>query len=169
MLMKIQRVVAQGIRGPHAGSWSSGKIVRPVCIVLLSLLLEGCARQSVHEPVILTLFEEWTSGSFSDARQQELQQFTRETGIRVNLLPSPESARQKLVLWKELLGKGASGPDVYGIDVIWPHILNEYFMDLKPYFATEIPLQIPEIAAIYTINNRMMAMPYRTDIGILFY
>ena len=126
-------------------------------------------RPSVHEPVTLTLVEEWTNKTFSDARQQELQQFTRETGIRVNLLPSPESARQKLVMWKELLGTGASGPDVYGIDVIWPGILNEYFIDLKPYFANEISLQFPAIAASYTVDKKLVAMPYRADIGLLFY
>ena len=169
MLMKIQRVVAQGIRGLYAGWSNSGKMARPICIVLLSLLLEGCTRPSVHEPVTLTLLEEWTNKTFSEARQQELQQFTRETGIRVSLLPSPESARQKLALWKELLGTGASGPDVYGIDVIWPRILNEYLIDLKPYFANEISLQFPGIAASYTVNNRLVAMAYRADIGLLFY
>jgi trehalose/maltose transport system substrate-binding protein len=137
--------------------------------VLLSLLLEGCARQSVHEPVTLTLVEEWTSKSFSDARQQELQQFTQETGIRVNLLPSPESARLKLVLWKELLGGRASDPDVYGIDVIWPGILSESFIDLRPYFAKEISLQFPRIAASFTVNNKVVAIPYRPDIGLFFY
>jgi trehalose/maltose transport system substrate-binding protein len=117
----------------------------------------------------LTLLEEWTNKTFSEARQQELQQFTRETGIRVTLLPSPESARQKLALWKELLGTGASGPDVYGIDVIWPRILDEYLIDLKPYFANEISLQFPGIAASYTVNNRLVAIAYRADIGLLYY
>jgi hypothetical protein len=65
-------------------------------MVLLSLLLEGCA--TPHDPVTLTLLEEWTNKAFSEARQQELQQFTQETGIRVSLLPSPESTRQKLAL-----------------------------------------------------------------------
>jgi len=169
MLMKIQRVVAQGISGLYAGWSNSGKMARPICIVLLSLLLEGCTRPSVHEPVTLTVLEEWTNKTFSEARQQELQQFTRETGIPVSLLPSPESARQKLALWKELLGTGASGPDVYGIDVIWPRILNEYLIDLKPYFANEISLQFPGIAASYTVNNRLVAMAYHADIGLLFY
>jgi len=170
MLMKIQRVVAQGISGFYAGWSNSGKMVRPVYLVLLCLFLEGCTRPSAHEPVTLTLLEEWTNKTFSEARQQELQQFTRETGIRVSLLPSPESARQKLVLWKELLGTGgASGPDVYGIDVIWPGILNEYFIDLKPYFASEIPLQFPGIAASFTVDNKLVAMAYRADIGLLFY
>src|ERR1700722_18141234 len=157
------------IRGRYAGWSNSGKMLRPACIVVLSLLLAGCAKQSVHEPVTLTLLEEWTNKAFSDARQQELQQFTRDTGIQVNLLPSPESARQKLVLWKELLGGRASGPDVYGIDVIWRGMLSEYFIDLRPYFAEEIPLQFPAIAAGFTVNNKVIAIPYRPDIGLFFY
>jgi len=147
----------------------SGKMVRPICIVLLSLLLQGCARPSVHEPVTLTLLEEWSNKTFSEARQQELQQFTRETGIRVSLLPSPDSARQRLVLWRELLGTGASGPDVYGIDVIWPGMLAEYFVDLKPYFANEVSLQFPAMAAAYTVDKKLVAIAYRADIGLLYY
>ena len=169
MLMKIQRRVEQRILALYAGWSISGKMVRPICVVLLSLLLEGCTKPAVHEPVTLTLLEEWTNKAFSEARQQELQQFTRETGIRVSLLPSPETAQQKLALWKELLGTGASGPDVYGIDVIWPRILNEYFIDLKPYFGNEISLQFPEIAASYTVDGKLVAMAYRADVGLLFY
>src|SRR6202521_4221483 len=141
----------------------------PVCMMLLTLLLHGCARPSVHEPVTLTLLDEWSNKTFSEARQQELQQFTRETEIRVSLLPSPESSRQRLALWKELVGTGASGPDVYGIDVIWPGILNEDFIDLKPYFASEIFSQFPAIAASYTVDNKLVAMAYRADIGLLYY
>jgi trehalose/maltose transport system substrate-binding protein len=144
-------------------------MVRLISIVLLSLFLQGCTRPSVHEPVTLTLLEEWTNKRFSEARQQELQQFTRETGIRVSLLPSPESARQKLVLWRELLATGSSGPDVYGIDVIWPGMLAEYFVDLKPYFPNELSLQFPAIADGYVVDNKLVAMAYRADIGLLFY
>ena len=169
MLMKIQRVLARGIRGLYAGWSSSGKLVRPICIALLCLLLESCTRPSAKEPVTLTFLEEWSNKTFSEARQKELQQFTQETGIRVSLLPSPESARQRLVLWRELLGTGASGPDVYGLDVIWPGMLAEYFIDLKPYFANEVSLQFPAIAASYTVDNKVVAMAYRPDIGLLYY
>jgi ABC-type glycerol-3-phosphate transport system substrate-binding protein len=133
MLMKIQRVLAEGIRGLYAGWSGFGKMIRPICIVLVCLLLESCTKPSAHEPVTLIFVEEWSNKTFSEARQQELREFTQETGIRVSLLPSPESARQKLVLWRELLGTGASGPDVYSVDVIWPGMLAEYFVDLKPY------------------------------------
>ena len=169
MLMKIQRVIGQGIEGLNAGWPKSGKIAGPICIVLLSLFLDCCTRPSVQEPVTLTLLEEWSNKTFSEARQQELQQFTRETGIRVSLLPSPESARQRLVLWRELLGTDASGPDVYGIDLIWPGMLAEYFVDLKPYFANEVSLQFPAITASFTVDNKLVAMAYRADIGLLYY
>src|SRR5260370_7062206 len=95
-------------------------MIRPICIVLLSLLLEGCTRPSVHEPVTLTFLEEWSNKTFSDARQQELQQFTRETGIRFSLLPSPESARQKLVLLRGFLGTGPSLPSFYFFVLLYP-------------------------------------------------
>jgi len=169
IIMKIQKVVAQEIRGLYAEWSNSCKMPGPFCIVLFSLLLGGCARPPVHEPVTLTLLEEWSNKTFSDARQQELQQFTRETGIRVSLLPSPESARQRLALWKELLETGASVPDVYGIDVIWPGMLAKYFVDLKPYFGNEVSLQFPAIADVYTVDNRLVAMAYRADIGVLYY
>jgi len=169
ILMKIQRVLAQGLRGLYAGWSRSGKLVRLISIVLLPLLLQGCTKPSVREPVTLTLLEEWSNKRFSEARQQELQQFTQETGIRVSLLPSPDSARQRLILWRELLETGASGPDVYGIDVIWPGMLSEYFVDLKPYFANEVSLQFPAIAAGYVVDNKLVAMAYRADIGLLYY
>lgn len=159
------------LRGKLLKCWSpnSGKMVGSISVVLLSLLLEGCAKPSAHEPVTLALVEEWTSSRFSQARQEELQQFTQETGIRVNLLPSPESARQKLVLWRELVATGAAGPDVYDMDVIWPGMLAEYFVDLKPYFAHEASLEFPALAASFTVDNKLVALSYRPDIGLLYY
>src|SRR6202030_1916727 len=162
----IHRVVVRRI----CRLYPSGKMAGPVCIALLSLLLQGCARPSVHEPVTLTLLDqEWTTKTFSEGRQQELGQFTRETGIQVKLLPSPEAAREQLVFWRELLRTGASDPDVYGLDVIWPGMLAEYFIDLKPYFANEVSLQFPAMAAAYTVDNKLVAIAYRADIGLLYY
>jgi trehalose/maltose transport system substrate-binding protein len=162
---RVRTVVARRI----CGLCFPSKIAASVCMVLLSLALHGCTQQIAHEPVTLTLLDEWPNKTFSEARQQELQQFTRETGIRVSLLPSPESGRQKLVLWRELLGRGASGPDVYAVDVIWPGMLAEYFLDLKPYFANEVSLQFPVITASYTVDNKLVAMAYHPDIGLLYY
>src|ERR1700730_5442805 len=162
----IQSVVGRGI----CGLCASGKIAGPVCLVLLSLALQGCTRPAVHEPVTLTLLDqEWTTKTFSEGRQQELQQFTRETGIQVKLLPSPEAAREQLVFWRELLRTGASDPDVYGLDVIWPGMLAEYFIDLKPYFPNEVSAHFPAIVTSYTVDNKLVALPHHANIGLLYY
>src|ERR1700731_3660432 len=139
-------------------------LLRPVCMVLLFLLCQDCVRPSTHDPVTLTLLGEWSSKAFTETRQVELQQFTRETGIRVSLIPGPESSWQRVILWRELLETGAQGPDVYDMDVIWPGTLAEYFLDLKPYFGNDISAQFPATAAAYTVDHKLVAMPYRADI-----
>ena len=144
-------------------------IAAAACIVMLILLSDGCARESARDPATLTLLEEWTSKSSGEARRQELEQFTRETGIRVKLLPSPESNREKLALWQEVLRTGGGGADVYYIDVVWPRILSEYLIDLKPYFANEAVLQFPAMTVAYTVDEKVVAVPYHADIGLLFY
>ena len=68
---------------------------------------------------------EYTGESFAKEYEQEFQQFTKETGIQVRFLPSPETPQQRLVC-AESYWTGASNLDVYSIDVIWPGILNEY-------------------------------------------
>jgi len=87
----------------------------------------------------------------------------------VKLLASPESPREQLAFWRELLGTSASGPDVYGLDVIWPGMLAESFIDLKPYFANEMSAEFPAVAASYTVDNKLVALPYDANIGLLYF
>jgi len=139
-------------------------------IVLLSLLLQGCTWSSKHEPVTLSIVDQqWTTENFHRAELQELEGFTRETGIQVKYLPAPESAGEQLALWRELLASGAGGPDVYGVDVVWPGMLGEYFIDLKPYFADEISAQFPATVKSYMVGDKLVAMPRGAGIGILYY
>jgi trehalose/maltose transport system substrate-binding protein len=53
--------------------------------------------------------------------------------------------------------------------VIWSGMLAEYFLDLKPYFANEVSHQFPATTATYTVDNKLVAMAYHPDIGLLYY
>jgi len=118
----------------------------------------------------LTLLDwQYTGETFAKEYEREFQQFTRETGIQVRFLPSPETPQQRLAVFRKLLGTGASNLDVYSIDVIWPGILSEYSLDLKPYFGNEISAVFPALAANDMVNGKLVAMPYRADLGLLFY
>ena len=137
---------------------------------LLCLLLAGCTRSSVREPITLTLLDwQYTGESFAKEYDREFQQFTQETGIRVRFLPSPETPQQRLSVLRKLLETGASTLDVYSIDVIWPGILNEYSIDLTQFFTNEMSDVFPLLAGNDTVAGKLVAMPYRADLGLLFY
>jgi len=145
-------------------SWASG-------VLLFGLILGACRRSSPSPVTITFLDPEWShdASDRSEAREAELQEFTRESGIQVKHLPAPESSPDQLVLTRQLLQKGSGSPDVYGIDVIWPGILQQYLADLKPYFAEEIASDNPELVANYTVEGRLVAVPYHTNTAVLFY
>src|ERR1700724_2376845 len=101
-------------------------------ILFLALTLESC-RQSRRQPVTVTVLDpEWSQPDELPGAEQASQEFTRETGILVKHLPVPETSLSQLGLWRKLLREGGGTPDVLGIDVIWPGILNDYLIDLKP-------------------------------------
>src|SRR5580693_8292694 len=144
-------------------------------ILLSAFLFFGCRKAA--QPVTITFFDSDGRGVPGDHRMVPdayLQEFTRETGIRVNDLPTPEDSASKLDLAMELLHSGAPSPDVYGVDTIWTGTMGEYLIDLQPYFASEISAEDPNIIAIYRIQGKVVAMPnqplgvqvlvYRTDL-----
>lgn len=138
------------------------------------LFLAGLAcRKAVQAPAEITLVlidQTWLDRSFQDRRNLELEQFTKETGIRVKLLPAPEGAVETLDAWRSLLESGAKIPDVYAVDVIWPGILAENLLDLKAFVpAQEITSHFPELIANNTVNGKLVALPCLVDVGLLFY
>jgi trehalose/maltose transport system substrate-binding protein len=110
-----------------------------------------------------------------DARERSLltdaalQEFTNQTGIRVKHLPAPESAPAQLALVRDLLQKQTPLPDVYGIDVIWPAMLSQYLVDLNPYFSSQVSSEDPEVLRNYTVQGKLVAVPYHANSGVLFY
>ncbi len=133
---------------------------------------QACRRavQPVPEITLVLIDQTWLDRTFQDRRNLELEQFTKETGIRVKLLPSPEGAVETLDAWRSLLESGAKIPDVYAVDVIWPGILAENLLDLKAFVpAQEIASHFPELIANNTVNGKLVALPCLVDVGLLFY
>jgi trehalose/maltose transport system substrate-binding protein len=129
----------------------------------------GC-RRSLVQPVTVTVLDpEWSQPDELPAAQRESDAFTRETGILVKHLPVPETSLSQLGLWRKLLKEGGPTPDVLAIDVVWPGILKEYLIDLKPYAAEELSSEDPELVASYTAGGKVVALPYHAQIGVLAY
>jgi len=138
-------------------------------ILLVSICL-GCSRQPPREPVTVTFLDiEWDAPDRLRGLGQDLQAFTRETGIQVKRLGGPAGSLNQLALWRELLQKGTTAPDVLGLDAIWSGVLNEYLLDLRPYFASELSSQYPGVLASYTVAGKLVAMPRHAYVGVLHY
>ena len=88
----------------------------------------------------------------------------------MEVLPSPEGAVEQLEVWRKLLNSHANAPDVFAMDVIWPAILGDQLLDLRPYIpAQEIAEQFPGLISNFTVNGRLVAFPYNLSKGLLYY
>ena len=132
---------------------------------------QACQKRDKPAAIALTLIDQgWVNKDTRDRLNEELRLFTTESGIRVEVLPAPESAVEQLATWRKLLEARAAVPDVYAVDVIWPAILADDLVDLKPYIpGPEIAAHFPELIANNTVNGKLVALPYNLDTGVLFY
>jgi trehalose/maltose transport system substrate-binding protein len=140
-------------------------------ILLSAFLFSGCRKP--EQPVTITVLDAEGQGFPVDRRMipdAYLQEFTRETGIRVNDLPTPEDNASKLELAMGLLRSGAPSPDLYGVDTIWAGIMGEYLIDLQPSFTPEeISSQDRDLIESYKVHGKLVAMPYNPNVQVLFY
>ncbi len=141
-----------------------------VCL-LVCLVMQACHKTSPSAPpVTLTLIDQGWLRSNYQGRLGEIAEFTRQTGIRVEFLPGPETAAEQLAAYRKMLENGAKVPDVYTIDVIWPGILAENLLDLRAYIPEqEIHAHFPELIAANTVNGKLVALPSFLNEGSLFY
>lgn len=141
-------------------------------MVLFSCFVSSCHKASAPTPVSLTFLDpEWSHDDpiRRAASEAALQEFTRQTGIHVIHLPGPEDSPDQLAFTRQLLQRGSGSPDLIAIDVIWPGILQQYLTDLETSFAAAIASDDPELVANYTVGGKLLAIPYHTNTGILFY
>ena len=151
--------------------WAGCVILGVICLLVLSAT-QACTKtnQAAPEMVLTIIDQSWLDKPSQALLGEELNQFTKETGIRVQILPAPEVAVDQLETWRNLLESGSKVPDVYGIDVIWPGILAENLVDLKAYVPEqEVAAHFPELIRNNTVNGRLVALPYNLGEGLLYY
>jgi trehalose/maltose transport system substrate-binding protein len=141
-----------------------------IAAILLPVSLFSACRKPA-QPMTITFLDAEGQGVPGDHRMVSdlLREFTRETGIRVNDLSTPEDNGSKLDLAMDLLRSGASSPDVYSVDTIWAGAMGGYLIDLQPYFASEIPSQDRDLIESYMVQGKLVAMPYNPNVEVLVY
>jgi trehalose/maltose transport system substrate-binding protein len=95
--------------------------------------------------------------------------WAKQTGNQVKVVTSPTSSSEKLALAQQMLASGATDVDVFSTDVVWPGILGSFFLDLKEYSAGAEKAHFDAIIANNTVDGKLVALPWYTDAGLLYY
>ncbi|QRO00874.1 ABC transporter substrate-binding protein [Archangium violaceum] len=96
--------------------------------------------------------------------------WAKKSGHQVKLVSGPTDASEQLTMFQQQLSAGASDIDVYRVDVVWPGLLGAHFIDLKPYVSKDVLEQhFPAIVENNTVGGKLVAMPWFTDAGLLYY
>jgi trehalose/maltose transport system substrate-binding protein len=140
-------------------------------LFVLCLAVLACAPREAAPPVTLVLLDigPWGNREYAEWGQRAREGFTRESGIVVKRLTAPESADDQLAFERRFLESRASTPDVYMIDTIWPGMLAEHLLDLRPSLGREAAEHFPALVANNTVRGRLVAMPFHANVGILFF
>jgi trehalose/maltose transport system substrate-binding protein len=93
----------------------------------------------------------------------------KKTGNKVKVVSGPTASNEQLALAQQQLGASASDIDVYNVDVVWPGILSSFFIDLKQYSNGAEKEHFEAIVANNTVDGKLVAMPWFTDAGLLYY
>ncbi len=93
--------------------------------------------------------------------------WARRSGHQVRVVATPTGRR--LELFRELLEVGAPEIDVLQIKVIWPGLLAEHLVNLRPYAAGAEEAHFPDTIRNSTVDGRLVALPWFNNIGLLYY
>lgn len=98
------------------------------------------------------------------------QRWAEANGHQVNVVTTPASPTEKLSLYQQLLGSQSQDVDVLMIDIVWPGLLAEHLVDLYDYLPEEATEGfIPSLIENNTVQGKLVALPWFTDAGLLYY
>jgi trehalose/maltose transport system substrate-binding protein len=112
-----------------------------------------CGAPSPGQDVCMTSAKEWA----------------KKTGNEVQFVATPADSNEQLALLQQLLGSGSDKIDVLQIDVVWPGILANQLVDLKPYSKGAEKQHFASIVANDTVGGKLLAMPWYIDTGMMYY
>ncbi|WP_221088465.1 ABC transporter substrate-binding protein [Deinococcus aquaedulcis] len=96
--------------------------------------------------------------------------WAKKTGNTVKVFESPKLTNDRLGLYQQQLAAKSSDIDVYQLDVVWPGLLAQHFVDLRGKVpASEVNAHFKGIIDANTVNGKLVALPWFTDAGLLYY
>ncbi|WP_083026003.1 ABC transporter substrate-binding protein [Vreelandella lionensis] len=102
--------------------------------------------------------------------QEGVRAWEEKTGHSVDVVSTPNSSTERLSLYQQILSANSSDIDVMQIDVVWPGLLANHLFDLREVLGDDAAAgHFETIVVNNPIDDRLVAMPWFTDAGVLYY
>jgi trehalose/maltose transport system substrate-binding protein len=102
--------------------------------------------------------------------RQGAEAWARETGNQVRFVSTPNQSNERLALYQQLLAAQSGDIDVFQIDVVWTGILGNHFIDMSEVIPQEVQDEIfPSVLSSSMLGDKLVAVPWFTDAGLLYY
>ena len=96
--------------------------------------------------------------------------WAQQTGNTVDVISTPNSSTERFALYQQILASHSADLDILQIDVVWPGTLAPHLVDLAQYIPPDVTKEyFPALIANNTVNGRLVAMPWFTNAGVLYY
>jgi trehalose/maltose transport system substrate-binding protein len=96
--------------------------------------------------------------------------WAKRTGNEVRIVSTPKESNEILALYQQLLSARSADIDVLRIDVVWPGLLAPHLVDLRPAVPKEVvDRHFAPILQANTVAGKLVALPWFTDAGLLYY
>ncbi|MBJ3776136.1 ABC transporter substrate-binding protein [Acuticoccus sp. 2012] len=92
-----------------------------------------------------------------------------QTGNTVLTFPMPNNSAKRLDLYRAVMAEGTGKIDVFLIDVVWPAVVGDDLIDLRPYLGEAAKDHVQEIIENNTVDGELKAIPMFMDAGYLLY
>lgn len=155
-------------------------------MVLMVGMLAGCGSPASEEPAedagaeapaeatgdkpVVTIAAGAVGIEFELVQRAAQMYMDENPDVIVNVLDTPDLAQDRLGLYLQFFEAQSPEVDIYQIDVIWPGDLAEHFVDLYEFGAADvIDDHFPAIVENNTVDGQLIALPWFTDAGLLYY
>jgi trehalose/maltose transport system substrate-binding protein len=137
-------------------------------LLVLSLVL--LVSFSLFAQVVITVAGGAVGQELELTKKAAQMYMTINPNVRVEVLDTPDMADDRLGLYLQFFEAKSSRVDVYQIDVIWPGDLAEHLVDFYDYKADMVTsMYFPSMIQNNTVDGKLVAIPWFTDAGLLYY
>ena len=148
-------------------SFSEGAVLMHLLRPLLAMLCLGASAAAASAATITIACG--SSGNELEFCKKHADAWARRTGNEVRTFSPPNNPTEALALYRQLLGAKSTDIDIILIDAVWPGVLKDHLLDLKPLAHGVEREHFPAIIQNNTVGGRLVGMPWYVDAGLLYY